>query len=165
MSELAPTASTSVLAAKPPGAAGESRLRAIARNAFPFLVVALLWEITAHLGVFPRRLFPSLEEVAAAFVRLTAAGILPHHVLDTLLRLLAGFALAAVVGVAIGIADGPLAPGRGHLPAAGEHRRADPRPRLCAAVPAVVRARQQDRRCCWSASCPPSRSSSTPGPA
>ena len=106
MSELAPTASTSVLAAQPPGAAGESRLRAIARNAFPFLVVALLWEITAHLGVFPRRLFPPLEEVAAAFVRLTAAGILPHHVLDTLIRLTAGFALAAVAGVAIGFAMG-----------------------------------------------------------
>jgi NitT/TauT family transport system permease protein len=106
MSELAPTASTSVLAAKPPGAAGESRLRAIARNAFPFLVVALLWEITAHLGVFPRRLFPPLEEVAAAFVRLTEAGILPHHVLDTIIRLTAGFALAAVAGVAIGFAMG-----------------------------------------------------------
>jgi NitT/TauT family transport system permease protein len=106
MTELAPTASTSVLAAKPAGAAGESRLRAIARNAFPFLVVALLWEITAHLGVFPRRLFPPLEEVAAAFVRLTEAGILPHHVLDTIIRLTAGFALAAVAGVAIGFAMG-----------------------------------------------------------
>src|SRR5262245_61627212 len=106
MSEIAPTASTGVLAAKPPGIAGESRLRVIARNAFPFLVLALLWEVTAHLGVFPRRLFPPLEEVAGAFVRLTEAGILPHHVLDTLIRLTAGFALAAVVGVAIGFAMG-----------------------------------------------------------
>jgi len=105
MSDLAPTASPDVLAA---GAAarGESRLRIVARNAFPFLVVGLIWEITAHIGVFPRRLFPPLEEVAATFVRLTAAGILPHHVLDTLLRLAAGFALAAIVGVAIGIAMG-----------------------------------------------------------
>ena len=38
--------------------------------------------------------------------RLTAAGILPHHVLDTLIRLTAGFALAALVGVAIGFAMG-----------------------------------------------------------
>src|SRR5664280_1203949 len=43
-------------------------------------------------------------------------------------------------------ADGALAPGRGHLPAAGEHLRADPRPRLCAAVFALVRARQFLRR-------------------
>jgi ABC-type nitrate/sulfonate/bicarbonate transport system permease component len=53
-----------------------------------------------------RKLFPPLEEVAATFVRLTASGILPHHVFDTLLRLAAGFALAAVVGVAIGILMG-----------------------------------------------------------
>ena len=52
------------------------------------LVVALLWEFTAYLGIFPRKLFPPLEEVAATFVRLTANGILPHHVLDTLVRLI-----------------------------------------------------------------------------
>ena len=33
-------------------------------------------------------------------------GLLPHHVLDTLLRLLAGFACAAIAGVPIGIAMG-----------------------------------------------------------
>jgi NitT/TauT family transport system permease protein len=87
-------------------ASGESRLRIIARTAFPFVVVGGLWEITAHLGVFPARLFPPLEEVAAALVRLTAEGILPRHVAETLLRLGAGFALAAVVGVLAGIAMG-----------------------------------------------------------
>jgi NitT/TauT family transport system permease protein len=105
MFELAPTALPSVLAGTLP-ARGESRLWVIARTAFPFLVVALLWEITAHLGIFPRKLFPPLEEVAATFVRLTASGILPHHVLDTLIRLILGFALATVAGVAIGIAMG-----------------------------------------------------------
>jgi NitT/TauT family transport system permease protein len=85
---------------------GESRWRAAARTAFPFLVIGAIWEVVARLQVFPPRLFPPLEVVAAAFVRLTASGALPHHVLDTLLRLLAGFALAAVVGVAIGIAMG-----------------------------------------------------------
>ncbi len=106
MSDLAPTVAPSTLAAGTLAAPGESRLRVIARTALPFLVVGLLWEFTAHLGVFPRKLFPPLEEVASAFVRLSAAGILPHHVLDTLVRLLAGFALAAIAGVAIGIAMG-----------------------------------------------------------
>jgi len=82
------------------------RLRAIVRTAFPFLVVAGLWEFVARLGIFPPRLFPPLEEVAATFVRLTAEGILPHHAVETVGRLLAGFALAAVVGVVIGIAMG-----------------------------------------------------------
>jgi len=82
------------------------RWRAVVRTAFPFLVVAGLWEFVARLGIFPPRLFPPLEEVAATFVRLTAEGILPHHAVETVGRLLAGFALAAVVGVAIGIAMG-----------------------------------------------------------
>jgi len=69
-------------------------------------VVGAIWEIVAHSGAFPPRLFPTLEEVAATLVRLTAAGILPHHAAETLYRLAAGFAVAALAGVAIGIAMG-----------------------------------------------------------
>ena len=87
-------------------AEGESRLSVIARTVFPFLVVGAMWEITAHAGIFPPRLFPTLEEIGAAFWRLTVAGILPHHVAETLLRLFAGFALAAIIGVTVGIAMG-----------------------------------------------------------
>jgi len=104
MSELVPTIPASVGATGK--AAGENALHVIARNVFPFLVVGALWEVVAHLGLFPRKLFPPLEEVAATFVRLSADGILPHHVLDTLLRLIAGFALAAIVGVVLGILMG-----------------------------------------------------------
>jgi len=82
------------------------RWRAIARTACPFVVVGGAWEIVAHLGLFPPRLFPTLEDVAATFVHLTVTGILPHHVLDTLIRLTVGFALAGVAGVALGIAMG-----------------------------------------------------------
>jgi NitT/TauT family transport system permease protein len=74
--------------------------------AFPFLVVAGLWELVAHLGLFPPRLFPPIETIAAAFLRLTVAGILPRHAIETVFRLLAGFAIAGTVGVAIGIAMG-----------------------------------------------------------
>jgi len=83
-----------------------ARWRVAARTALPFLVVGGLWEFVARLGIFPPRLFPRLEEVAAAFIRLSAAGILPHHAVETVARLLGGFALAAVVGVAVGIAMG-----------------------------------------------------------
>ncbi len=86
--------------------AAEDRWRVMARTAFPFIVVGALWEIVAHLGYFPPRLFPPLEAIVSALVRLTVSGILPHHALDTVIRLLAGFALAAIVGVAIGIAMG-----------------------------------------------------------
>ena len=82
------------------------RWRVIARNAFPFVVVVAIWEVLAHAGIFPSRLFPPVETVVAAFVRLTVAGILPHHALDTVLRLSGGFMLAAIAGVAVGIAMG-----------------------------------------------------------
>ena len=82
------------------------RWRAVARTASPFIVVLALWEIVAHLQIFPPRLFPTLETIAAAFVRLTVSGALPHHAADTVLRLIAGFALATVAGIAIGIMMG-----------------------------------------------------------
>jgi len=86
--------------------AGEGRLRVAGRNAFPFIVVGAVWEIVAHAGLFPEVLFPPVERVAVTFVRLTVTGILPLHAVETLARLLTGFALAAVVGVAIGLAMG-----------------------------------------------------------
>jgi len=92
------------------GAAARSqtseRLRLIARNIFPFVVVGTIWEIVAWVGVFPRRLFPTLEEVAASFLHLTVTGILPHHTIETVIRLLSGFALAALFGVTIGVLMG-----------------------------------------------------------
>jgi NitT/TauT family transport system permease protein len=81
-------------------------VRDVFRAAAPFLVVAALWELVAHSGAFPRRLFPPHELVAATFARLTVEGILPHHAAETLYRLAAGFAIAAVVGALIGIAMG-----------------------------------------------------------
>ena len=82
------------------------RLRIVARNVFPFLVVGAIWEAVAWAGVFPLRLFPPIETVAQTFVELTLNGILPMHALETVVRLLAGFAIAAVGGIAIGIAMG-----------------------------------------------------------
>jgi len=102
----APAAAAARAAAEVAPASAEAGWRIAARTAFPFLVVGALWELVAHLGLFPPRLFPPLEDVAAAFVRLTADGILPHHALDTVIRLMAGFGLAALVGVALGIAMG-----------------------------------------------------------
>jgi NitT/TauT family transport system permease protein len=104
MSDIA--ANPGSIVAAPSRAPEEARWRIIWRNLFPFLVIFGLWEAVARAGVLSPRLFPSLVEVANAFVQLTASGILPHHVFDTIVRLLSGFALAAFFGVAIGIAMG-----------------------------------------------------------
>jgi NitT/TauT family transport system permease protein len=66
----------------------------------------VIWEVLAHSGLFPPRLFPPVETIVAAFVRLTVSGVLPHHAFDSLVRLTSGFVLAAVIGVSIGIAMG-----------------------------------------------------------
>jgi NitT/TauT family transport system permease protein len=79
---------------------------ALAATALPFIVVGALWEIVAQLQIFPARLFPSLETVVSALLRLTVSGVLPHHAVDTVLRLGSGFALAAVIGVITGMAMG-----------------------------------------------------------
>jgi NitT/TauT family transport system permease protein len=76
------------------------------RAAFPFAVVAAIWELVALSGVFPPRLFPPLEEIATTLARLTAQGILPHHAAETLFRLVLGFAIAAAAGVLVGILMG-----------------------------------------------------------
>jgi len=85
---------------------GAERWRVLARNIFPFLVVGALWEMVALAGIFPHRLFPTLEEIARSFITLTISGILPHHAIQTVARLLSGFALAAVAGVSIGMLMG-----------------------------------------------------------
>ena len=108
MSDNIPAASAGALQAVS-GAAQERTgawWRTPVRTAIPFIVVLGLWEVVARLGIFPKRLFPTLEEVAETFVRLTAQGILPHHVIETVMRLVAGFALAALVGIAIGVMMG-----------------------------------------------------------
>ena len=95
------------LRAAPGGlAARRAWWRTTTENLFPFVVVGALWELVARLGIFPERLFPTIEDVAATFAHLAASGILLHHSLETIARLLAGFALAAIAGVAIGIAMG-----------------------------------------------------------
>jgi NitT/TauT family transport system permease protein len=100
------TPTSAALAEAPPTRRGAEWWRNIARNAFPFIVVGGIWEIIAHLGLFNPRLFPPLEQVAWAFVELSLNGILLHHTVETVLRLLGGFALAAVAGLAIGLAMG-----------------------------------------------------------
>jgi len=69
-------------------------------------VVALVWQAVAMLGVMPPKLFPGVDRIVAAFVRLMANGVLPAHALGTLARLAAGFALGAVAGVILGLVMG-----------------------------------------------------------
>jgi NitT/TauT family transport system permease protein len=96
----------SAMASAPTSQRSSTRWHTLAATALPFVVVGALWEIVAHLDIFPARLFPPLETIAAVFLRLTVSGLLLHHAADTILRLVSGFALAAIVGMAVGIVMG-----------------------------------------------------------
>ncbi len=74
--------------------------------ALPFVAIAITWELVARAGLFPPKLFPSLEVVVATAWRLIVSGIIWANTEGTLIRLAAGFALAAAVGVVLGIAMG-----------------------------------------------------------
>ncbi len=71
-----------------------------------FAVIAAAWEILAVYGGFPPKLVPGLGAIAEAFVRLAGDGVLLAATVATLYRLVAGFLIAAVVGVLVGVAMG-----------------------------------------------------------
>jgi NitT/TauT family transport system permease protein len=72
----------------------------------PFLLLGAAWEAVALAGIFPAKLFPSLETVFDTLSELSLNGILWAHTGGTLARLVLGFLLAAAVGVVLGILMG-----------------------------------------------------------
>jgi len=91
--------------------------------------------------------FPPLEQVAVSFYQLTISGVLPHHTIETIFRLFERLcARRRFSGVAIGVMMGRSRRAEDILLPLVSNRRADPRPRLRAAVFAVVRPRQFSRQ-------------------
>ncbi|MFW6090387.1 MAG: ABC transporter permease [Actinomycetota bacterium] len=70
------------------------------------LVLAVLWEAATRTEVLDPRYFIPLTEIAATIGRLGADGLLAEEVGATIRRLLVAFAIAAVGGVALGVASG-----------------------------------------------------------
>ncbi len=71
-----------------------------------FAVIAAAWELFVAYGGFSPKLVPGIPAIAEAFVRLTGNGVLEAAAGATLYRLGAGFLIAVVLGVGIGIAMG-----------------------------------------------------------
>ena len=79
------------------------------QKALPFLLVAVvlvLWEIAARSGLWSRLLFPSLASIAYEFALFLVTPERLHEAWVSLYRALGGFALAAVVGILLGILMG-----------------------------------------------------------
>jgi NitT/TauT family transport system permease protein/sulfonate transport system permease protein len=78
----------------------------VGRNISGFVVFFGLWQMLASLGWINPVLLPSPLQLVAAAYDLMADGILWKHTLASLNRVLTGFLLAAVTGIAFGVALG-----------------------------------------------------------
>jgi ABC-type nitrate/sulfonate/bicarbonate transport system permease component len=88
-------------------AAWRARAQAIAWRVAPFVSVGLLiaaWEITARSGAVTPYLLPSVGTVLERIWSDAVAGDLWTNMGQTLYRALAGFAIASVIGIAVGVA-------------------------------------------------------------
>jgi NitT/TauT family transport system permease protein len=73
------------------------------RGLLSLAIVGLAWEIAGRSGRWPLLLAP-LSDIWVKFVQLTVSGELTRHVLVSLNEFFVGFAIAAVVGIGLGIA-------------------------------------------------------------
>lgn len=71
-----------------------------------FAAIAAAWEILAVYGGFPPQFVPGLGVIVETLARLVVSGVLLAATAATLYRLVAGFLIAALVGVLVGVAMG-----------------------------------------------------------
>jgi len=79
------------------------------RRVLPFVLPAALlgiWEVAARSGLWSKLIFPSLVNVAYEFGRFLVTPEQLHEAWVSLYRALGGFALAAVVGIFVGMLMG-----------------------------------------------------------
>ena len=67
-----------------------------------FAVFVLLWKATVVIGGYPVFILPPPEAVAGRFVDAWADGIIASHALTTILEVLLGFAVGAIIGLFAG---------------------------------------------------------------
>lgn len=73
-----------------------------AERSIPILVLLAAWEIVTRAGLVQLFLLPPFSSVLVRFYADTIAGAIPHHIIETSIAALTGFALAAVAGVLLG---------------------------------------------------------------
>jgi NitT/TauT family transport system permease protein len=82
------------------------RRRSIVRGTLTLLVTAAIYEAVARSGVVPKALLPTLPKIAGTLIDMVAEGTMVWHAFYTLSRLLAGFTLAVMIGLPLGILMG-----------------------------------------------------------
>src|SRR5262245_50435940 len=82
------------------------RMTEAALPALTVIVFVLAWEMFVRLRGIPPIYLPAPSSIAVYLWRMTADGTMLYHLGITLLRIFAGFALAAVTGIALGLLMG-----------------------------------------------------------
>ncbi|MHA3020097.1 ABC transporter permease [Mycobacterium sp. BMJ-28] len=104
----APHAQTAALpAGSPPRRVGRrltSLAWALLKPAVAILAFLAVWEAAPRIGLVDKVFLPPFSEVAAAFVELVGNGQLTEHVSASLSRAVAGFAIAVLVAIPLGVA-------------------------------------------------------------
>jgi len=79
------------------------RVRSYWRAGISLAAAALVYELVAQSGYFPRALLPTIQEVLYRLYAMFANGTMLLHAAFTLYRVLIGFCLAVLVGLPLGI--------------------------------------------------------------
>jgi len=86
-----------------------NRLRGISLGwgILPVVIFLAVWELVARLGWIPGQFsFPPFSTVVMEFYYLTSNGVLGASFLSSLVRVLIGFCLGSVAGIAVGVVMG-----------------------------------------------------------
>ncbi|AEV83282.1 ABC transporter permease [Actinoplanes sp. SE50] len=101
-----PSAATSAVTAPPVGRRVVRLLSSVVTRTAAIVVLALIWEISPRLGLVDRTFLPPLSEVLVAWWDLVKSGELLEHTEASLTRSLAGFGLAIVISIPLGLLIG-----------------------------------------------------------
>ncbi|MBN7773350.1 ABC transporter permease [Clostridium aminobutyricum] len=78
------------------------------KSLFVILIFFIVWEAVTRLGIVDSMLLPSFSEVLVSTWQLFAEGVLWPHLSLSLVRAAAGFAIAVVIAIPLGILMGGL---------------------------------------------------------
>ena len=102
----APVATQTLSALERGFKAGLSTVRSVIAYMFLSIAILVLWQYLSDIGAIKPMLLPAPTKVAATLMTMLINGELLSHLGISLLRVLEGFALAAVIGLPLGIGIG-----------------------------------------------------------
>jgi len=82
----------------------QSNFSRILKFIFPFVILAAIWELAVRLGLIELKSLPAPSKLLSEFWHVAfVSRVLWQHLFKSLLRLLIGYSLAAIIGVLVGM--------------------------------------------------------------